>query len=380
MQVKVENVDKNVIQLEIEVDAEKFEQGLQKSFLKNSGKFNIPGFRRGKAPRYIVEKFYGEQTLYEDAINDHIDKIMALDLVDVPAIKKAHFSIAVDCVNSTGGIALPLLLKKLGVTKVKVLNGEVNGVFAHNPEPLPEHLHQIAELIKKGNFHVGFVVDPDVDRLAIITEDGNMFGEEYTLVAVADHVFRNFEIIDAANPGKYKKAAVSNLSSSRALRDVAESYGGQYGAAAVGEVNVVARMRELKAVIGGEGNGGVIFPELHCGRDALAGIALFLSALVKSGLAMSEYRKTFPAYFMVKDRLDLAAGLNIPELLNKIKEAYADEIITDIDGVKIDWADSWVHLRASNTEPIIRIYAEAKTLDIAAQKVAAIKAEISDKH
>lgn len=296
----------------------------------------------------------GTYTLYEDAINDHIDKIMALDLVDVPAIKKAHFSIAIDCVNSTGGIALPLLLKKLGVTKVKVLNGEVNGVFAHNPEPLPEHLHQIAEFIKKGNFHVGFVVDPDVDRLAIITEDGNMFGEEYTLVAVADYILQH-----------KKGNTVSNLSSTRALRDISQKYDVQYAASAVGEVNVVAKMKETGAVIGGEGNGGVIYPELHYGRDALVGIALFLSYMAKTGDYCSVIRRKYPNYYISKNKIELRPGMDIQAILAAIATKYADNEVNTIDGVKIDFRTGWVHLRPSNTEPIIRVYAEAETDGIA---------------
>ncbi len=300
----------------------------------------------------------GTYSLYENAINDHIDAILKLDLVNVDAIRKAHFAVALDCVNSTGGIALPLLLKKLGVTNVKLLNGEPTGIFAHNPEPLPQHLHQIAEVIKKGKFHVGFVVDPDVDRLAIITEDGNMFGEEYTLVAVSDYVLQN-----------KKGNTVSNLSSTRALRDISQKHGVQYTASAVGEVNVVAKMKEVQAVIGGEGNGGVIFPELHYGRDALVGIALFLSYMAQTGKYCSEIRRLYPNYFISKNKIDLRHGMDVQAILAAIAEKYADNEVNTIDGVKIDFKNGWVHLRPSNTEPIIRIYAEGEA-DAFAQNMA----------
>lgn len=309
----------------------------------------------------------GTYTLYENAINDHIDAILKLDLVDVDAIRKAHFVVALDCVNSTGGIALPLLLKKLGVTNVKVLNGEPTGIFAHNPEPLPQHLHQIAEVIRKGKFHVGFVVDPDVDRLAIITEDGNMFGEEYTLVAVADYILQNT-----------KGNTVSNLSSTRALRDVSNKHGVSYAASAVGEVNVVATMKETQAVIGGEGNGGIIYPELHYGRDALVGIALFLTYMAKSGKYCSEIRRLYPNYFISKNKIDLRQGMDIQEILHAIAIKYADNEVNTIDGVKIDFKNGWVHLRPSNTEPIIRIYAESETEAFAESMAKKIMSDIRE--
>ncbi len=278
----------------------------------------------------------------------HIDAVLGLKLVDVEAIRKAGFRVAVDAVNSVGGIVIPQLLRALGVEEVIELNCEPNGKFAHTPEPIPENLGQIASLMKEGRADVGFVVDPDVDRLAIVMENGEMFVEEYTLVAVADYVLSN-------TPG----ASVSNLSSSRALRDVAAKHGCKYAAAAVGEVNVVTKMKEVGAVIGGEGNGGVIYPELHYGRDALVGVALFLTLLAKSGKKVSELKKDYPAYAIAKHKVELTPGLDVDKLLNQVKEIYASEEVTDIDGVKIDFPDSWVHLRKSNTEPIIRIYSEA---------------------
>ncbi len=325
---------------------------------------------------FTTEDKLGTYEVNQNFATEHLEAILKLSLVNKEGIAARNFKVVVDGINSVGGIMVPQLLKLLGVSQVIELNCESNGKFAHKPEPLDENLGDIKALVIKEQADLGIIVDPDVDRLAFIDENGVMFGEEYTLVAVADYVLQNFEKNNAAQPGKYEKATSSNLSSSRALRDITETYGGHYEAAAVGEVNVVAKMRELKAVIGGEGNGGIIYPELHCGRDALVGIALFLSALVSNGQTMSEYKKKFPEYFMVKDRLDLTPGLDIPGLLNMVKEVYSQEVITDIDGVKIDWADSWVHLRASNTEPIIRIYAEAKTLEIAALKVKEIKDKI----
>jgi phosphomannomutase len=280
----------------------------------------------------------------------HIDLILSLDLVDTDAIRKADFTVAIDTVNSVGGIIIPELLHALGVKRVIGINTEPSGVFAHNPEPLPEHLEEIADVVKKQKADVGFVVDPDVDRLAIITETGDMFGEEYTLVAVADYVLSN-------TPGN----TVSNLSSTRALRDVTEKYGYSYKASAVGEVNVVAKMKETQAVIGGEGNGGIIYPASHYGRDALVGIGLFLTQLAKSGKTVSELRAQYPTYYMAKQRLDLSPGVNIDALPDSIKKKYAAYPVNDIDGVKIDFPDRWVHFRKSNTEPIIRIYTEAPT-------------------
>jgi phosphomannomutase len=278
----------------------------------------------------------------------HIESVLALDLVDVEAIYQANFTVAIDCVNSVGGIAIPELLTALGVNSVEKLNCIPDGRFPHNPEPLPEHLTEISDLMKSGKADVGFVVDPDVDRLAIICEDGSMFGEEYTLVAVADYVLSH-------TPGN----TVSNMSSTRALRDVTQQHGGSYVASAVGEVNVVTKMKETHAVIGGEGNGGVIYPASHYGRDALVGIALFLSHLAKTGKKVSELRKSYPSYFMGKKRMDLTPSINVDEVLKAIKAKYAKYDINDIDGVKIDFPEGWVHLRKSNTEPIIRIYSEA---------------------
>lgn len=289
----------------------------------------------------VTEKDYAEI---------HIQKILELDLVDKNAIEAAGFSVAVDAVNSVGGIVMPALLKALGVRKVVEINCEPTGQFAHTPEPIPENLVDTSNIVRSSNVDLCFVVDPDVDRLVIINEDGSMFNEEYTLVAVSDYVLK-------ITPGN----TVSNLSSSRALRDLTEKYGMNYSAAAVGEVNVVAKMKETWAVIGGEGNGGVIYPESHYGRDALVGAALFLSHLAKSGMTCSELRRSYPDYFISKNKIELTPGIHVDALLEKLKEKYANEQITDIDGVKIDFPESWVHLRKSNTEPIIRIYAEAKT-------------------
>ena len=296
----------------------------------------------------------GSYSTYDQAIRDHVEQILKLELVDVEAIRKAGFSVALDCVNSTGGIALPLLLKKLGVEKVSVLNGDVSGIFAHNPEPLPQHLEGISEMMRKGGFDVGFVVDPDVDRLAILNEDGSMFGEEYTLVAVSDYILQH-----------QKGNTVSNLSSTRALRDVSNRYGVSYNASAVGEVNVVEKMKATNAIIGGEGNGGVIYPELHYGRDALVGIALFLTFMAKTGKKCSEIRQQYPAYTISKNKIELQPGMNVPEIMKKIAAKYSDNEINTIDGVKIDFPDGWVHLRPSNTEPIIRIYAEGLSEEFA---------------
>jgi phosphoglucosamine mutase len=280
----------------------------------------------------------------------HIDHVLSLKLVDVDAIRKANFTIAIDAVNSVGGVILPNLLRALGVNNIIELNTEPTGIFAHNPEPLPQHLTDIADLVKTRKADVGFVVDPDVDRLAIITEKGEMFGEEYTLVAVADYILSH-------TPGN----TVSNLSSTRALRDVTEKQGYSYAASAVGEVNVVKTMKETGAVIGGEGNGGIIYPESHYGRDALVGIALFLSQLAHSGKKVSELRNEYPNYFMAKERMDLTPDTDVDAILDSIKEKYTGNPINDIDGVKIDFPDRWVHFRKSNTEPIIRIYTEAPT-------------------
>ena len=286
----------------------------------------------------------------------HIQSVLDLKLVDVEAIKKAHFKVCVDTINSVGGIILPDLLKALGV-EAKFLNGVANGDFAHNPEPLEKNLGGIMSEVKQGGYDLGIVVDPDVDRLAFIQEDGKMYGEEYTLVTVADYVLDHTQ-----------GPTVSNLSSTRALRDVTMKHGCQYYASAVGEVNVTTKMKEVGAVIGGEGNGGVIYPESHYGRDALVGIALFLSSLAQKGCKASELRKTFPAYQIAKNRIDLTPDTDVDAILRRVKEMYGnqpDVTVTDIDGVKLDFPDKWVHLRKSNTEPIIRVYSEAATMEAA---------------
>lgn len=288
----------------------------------------------------------------DDSFNRrHIDSVLALKLVDVEAVRNAHFRVCVDAINSVGGIILPELLRSLGV-ECEVLNGEPNGDFAHNPEPLEKNLGGIMERMRSGEFNLGIVVDPDVDRLAFICEDGRMFGEEYTLVSVADYVLSH-------TPGN----TVSNLSSTRALRDVTEKHGGHYTASAVGEVNVTTKMKEVGAVIGGEGNGGVIYPESHYGRDALVGIALFLSSLAQKGCNVSELRATFPDYYIAKNRIDLTPSTDVDAILEKVKQMYSNEQINDVDGVKIDFPDKWVHLRKSNTEPIIRVYSEASSME-----------------
>ena len=281
----------------------------------------------------------------------HIESVLNLKLADVDAIKNAKFKVCVDAINSVGGVILPELLKALGV-EYTILNDTPNGHFAHNPEPLEKNLQGIMDEMKSGKYDLGIVVDPDVDRLAFICENGEMFGEEYTLVSVADYVLSHT-----------KGNTVSNLSSTRALRDVTEKHGGAYTAAAVGEVNVTTKMKEVGAVIGGEGNGGVIYPESHYGRDALVGIALFLSSLAHKGCKASQLRATFPNYFIAKNRIDLTPSTDIDAILEKVKEMFANEKITDIDGVKIDFPDKWVHLRKSNTEPIIRVYSEAATME-----------------
>ncbi len=296
------------------------------------------------------------KTTEKDYLQKHIDLVLENNLVDVDAIKKANFKVVIDAVNSVGGIALPALLKALGVEKIIELNSKPSGIFAHNPEPLPENLTEISEVIKKQKADVGFVVDPDVDRLAIINEDGSMFGEEYTIVAIADYILKK-------NGGGN---TVSNLSSSRALRDVTEKHGGKYSASAVGEVNVVAKMKETNAVFGGEGNGGVIFPPLHYGRDSLIGIALFLTHLAKSGKTCSKLRAIYPNYYISKNKIQLTPETDVDNILREIKKKYENKEnvqISDIDGIKLDFKDGWVHLRKSNTEPIIRIYAESKTYE-----------------
>ncbi|MBR3559724.1 MAG: phosphoglucosamine mutase [Bacteroidales bacterium] len=309
----------------------------------------------------------GSYTLYENAIQDHVEAILRLSLVDRNAIAKANFKVILDTVNSTGALALPVLLKALGVNNVTVLNGEMNGVFSHNPEPIPENLAGICNVMSRSNYDVGFVVDPDVDRLAIVTENGTLFNEEYTLVAVADYVLQH-------TPGN----TVSNLSSSRALKDVSDKYGVVYTPSAVGEVNVVAMMKQTGAVIGGEGNGGVIYPELHYGRDALVGIALFLTYMAKTGKSCSQIRALYPDYCIVKKKTELNSSVDMKELLDKIAAKYANYQVNRVDGVRIDFDDSWVHVRSSNTEPIMRIYAEALTPQVAENIANKLMADIRE--
>ena len=297
----------------------------------------------------------GSYTTNNEGFNIHIQKILALPMVDVEAIKSKKFKIVLDAVNSTGGLAIPQLLKELGCEVVE-LYCEPNGHFPHNPEPLKEHLGDICNLVKEQKANLGVVVDPDVDRLALIDENGEMFGEEYTLVAVADYLLKH-------KPG----VAISNLSSSRALRDVAHRHNSEYFASAVGEVNVVTLMKEKNAVIGGEGNGGIIYPDLHYGRDSLVGVALFLTHLAKENKTVSELRATYPPYFMGKKKIELTPEINVDELLTKVQKEYQNEEVNTVDGVKIDFPTNWVHLRKSNTEPIIRIYTEASTQEEADQ-------------
>ena len=311
----------------------------------------------------------GQVTEDNNTIDHHIERVLALPLVDVEAIRKAGFKVAVDAVNSTGGLAIPCLLRALGVKEVVELNCDPTGHFAHNPEPIPANLTDISRVVRENKCDLGVVVDPDVDRMALVCETGEMFGEEYTLVSVADYVLQH-------TPGN----TVSNLSSSRALRDVTHRYAGcEYNAAAVGEVNVTTLMRKTGAVIGGEGNGGVIYPELHYGRDALVGVALFLTLLAKKGMKVSELRKTYPDYIISKNRIDLTAGMDVDGLLKRLADKYNATPgckVTTIDGVKIDFEDGWVHLRKSNTEPIIRIYSEAHTETRANELAEQVKAEV----
>lgn len=300
----------------------------------------------------------------KDYLPYHIQQVLDLELVHPEAIAQRNFTVAIDCVNSVGGLAIPAVLRALGVKNIIELNCEPTGHFAHNPEPIPAHLTEISNLLRDGKADVGFVVDPDVDRLAIICENGEMFVEEYTLVSIADYILSH-------TPGN----TCSNLSSTRALSDVTRAHGGTYSAAAVGEVNVVTEMKRVNAVIGGEGNGGVIYPAAHYGRDALVGIALFLSALCEKKCKVSEWKSQLPEYFISKNRIDLTPDMNVDAILARAKEVYKTERINDIDGVKIDFANGWVHLRKSNTEPIIRVYSEAATMDEAnalAQQVISI--------
>ncbi|MEJ2879900.1 phosphoglucosamine mutase [Pedobacter sp. GR22-6] len=309
----------------------------------------------------------GTVTSNDTYLQKHIDVILNLPLVDVEAIRAAKFKIAIDCVNSTGGIFVPALLKALGVETVYELYCEPNGHFPHNPEPLPENLTEIAKVVQSKNADLGIVVDPDVDRLCFVNEDGSMFGEEYTLVAVADYILKN-------TPGN----TVSNLSSTRALRDVTEKSGGTYNASAVGEVNVVNQMKATNAVIGGEGNGGIIYPELHYGRDALVGIALFLTHLAKFGKSISVLRASYPEYHISKNKITLTPEMDIDALLIKVQERYKDQPNTTIDGLKIEFDKQWVHLRRSNTEPIIRIYSEASTETVAENLASKIISDIKE--
>lgn len=316
--------------------------------------------------------FLGNITKNDTYFKKHIDKILALPLVDVSAIKAAKFKIVIDCVNSTGGIVLPQLLNALGVENIVKLYCDPTGEFPHNPEPLPENLRDIAKFVKKENAHLGIVVDPDVDRLAFVCEDGEMFGEEYTLVAVAEYILNKRTPAEKA-AGK-KGNTVSNLSSTRALRDVTEKHGGTYNASAVGEVNVVKMMKETKAIIGGEGNGGIILPELHYGRDALVGTALFLSHLAKYGKTCSMLRSSYPDYHISKNKIELTPEINVDSILESIKEKYKKQPTNIEDGIKIEFDKEWVHLRKSNTEPIIRIYSESEsktTADNLAKKIMA---------
>ena len=308
----------------------------------------------------------GKVILSENFNDKHIAQVLALQLVDIEAVRARKFKVVVDAVNSIGGVVIPKLLRELGCEVVE-LNCEPTGEFAHNPEPLPQNLTEISEVIVREGADLGIVVDPDVDRLAFVNEDGTMFVEEYTLVAVADYILSQ----KAGN-------TVSNLSSSRALRDVTECHGGSYAASAVGEVNVVAKMKETGAIIGGEGNGGVIYPELHYGRDALVGTALFLTYLAKRNMSMTALRATYPAYFASKNKIELTPAIDVDKVLLEMKSRYASEDVNDIDGVKIDFAESWVHLRKSNTEPIIRIYTEAKTATEADELAQRFIREISE--
>jgi phosphomannomutase len=317
--------------------------------------------REGKTVLEIAEKEAFEYATVDNIgkiITDfrykerHIESVLRLNFVDIEAIKAANFRIAIDCVNSVGGIVIPDLLYALGVREIFKLHCNPHGNFSHNPEPIPENLTEISQLMTDAKADVGFVVDPDVDRLAIVCENGEMFGEEYTLVAVADYILSNT-----------KGNTVSNLSSSRALRDITGKHGGQYHAAAVGEVNVVAKMKETNAIIGGEGNGGVIYPESHYGRDALVGIALFLTHLARKKMKVSALKASYPPYFISKQKIELTPSIDVDGILLKVKEKFSAYDVTDIDGVKIDFPDKWVHLRKSNTEPIIRIYAEAHTIE-----------------
>ena len=342
-------------------------------FLNNQGEFisaqdgeDILELIDGGLISYAKVDELGTYSTDESYIDKHIDLILALDSIKIEQIKSKNYHVIVDCINSTGAISIPPLLEKLGCS-YELVNGEVNGEFAHNPEPLPKHLKETCTLVANSKAALGIVVDPDVDRLAFINEDGSWFGEEYTLVAIADYVIKN-------NKGD----TVSNLSSTRALRDVTEKHGGNYHAAAVGEVNVVTKMKAVKAVIGGEGNGGIILPALHYGRDALVGIALLLSSLSEKDQKMSELRSTFPNYEMIKDKIKLDESIDLERIFKILKIKFASENLNTIDGLKINYPNAWVHLRKSNTEPIIRIYSEAETKEGADKLVTEIKAAINN--
>lgn len=321
-------------------------------FVSGSDGAEILEIAESEAFEYAEVDEIGQTEEISDAIDQHIEEILSLDLVNRELIKSAGFKIAVDCVNSTGGIAVPLLLKNLGVDMIEELYCEPNGHFPHNPEPLPENLTEISKIIQEKSCDLGIVVDPDVDRLAMVCEDGAMFGEEYTLVAVADFIL-----------SKRKGSTVSNLSSTIALRNVTESYDCQYFSSAVGEVNVVEKMKKVNAVIGGEGNGGVIYPELHYGRDALVGIALFLTHLAEKKMKMTELKASYPNYHISKNKIQLTPETDVDSILNQLEQKYASEEVNNIDGVKIIFNNEWVHLRKSNTEPIIRVYSESKSED-----------------
>lgn len=328
-------------------------------FLSEQDGAEILSIAESEAIDFADVRKLGKYQSNDTWLRKHIDTILALPLVDKEAIAARKFRLVVDAVNSTGGIAVPMLLEALGVETVQKLHCEPTGNFAHNPEPLPENLHDIIREIQKNEYDLGIVVDPDVDRLALICEDGSPFGEEYTLVAVADYVLKNRDA--GQGPGN----TVSNLSSTVALRDVTQKYGGKHSASAVGEVNVVEMMKEVGAAIGGEGNGGIIYPDLHLGRDALVGIALFLTHLAKFGKSASMLRRTYPNYYISKNKIELTPNIDVDAVLEQIKAKYAKNPINTIDGVKIEFDKEWVHLRKSNTEPIIRIYSESDTLSTA---------------
>lgn len=336
-------------------------------FLTDAGGKRVLAMAEDTSYDYPTIDEIGHVLSREDFNDEHIRQVLSLPLVDVEAVRKRRFKVVVDAVNSVGGIVMPKLLRELGCEVVE-LNCEPTGEFAHNPEPLPQHLTEISEVIVREKADLGVVVDPDVDRLAFVSEDGSMFVEEYTLVAVADYIL-------SQQPGG---VTVSNLSSSRALRDVTERHGGKYYASAVGEVNVTTKMKEVGAVIGGEGNGGVIYPELHYGRDALVGTALFLTWLAKKEMTMTQLRATYPSYYASKNKIELTPAIDVDKVLREVKARYAGEKVNDIDGVKIDFPENWVHLRKSNTEPIIRVYTEAKSMEEADALAQRFIAEIKE--